>query len=153
MQFCNEQTRAQPLFSPPCASATYGSARMSRRKNTSSIAVHNLPSAEPCCPVVMFHICSSVRIQSLMSPTKNSLRLSPEIEGTAVRLSLVPQYQLMQTQSLKKNSEIILMIFYPIWYCFYLTSRWTHKFALQIHGWLFWFKELTLKMPNHINHV
>ena len=33
MQFCNEQTRAQPLFSPPCASATYGSARMSRRKN------------------------------------------------------------------------------------------------------------------------
>ena len=37
MQFCNEQTRAQPLFSPPCASATYGSARMSRRKNRHSL--------------------------------------------------------------------------------------------------------------------
>ena len=34
MQFCNGQTRAQPLFSPPCASATYGNARMRRRKNT-----------------------------------------------------------------------------------------------------------------------
>ena len=33
MQFCNEQIRTQPLFSPPCASATYGSARMCRRKN------------------------------------------------------------------------------------------------------------------------
>ena len=32
MQFCNEQIRTQPLFSPPCASATYGSARMCRRK-------------------------------------------------------------------------------------------------------------------------
>ena len=35
MQFCIEQIRT--LFSPPCASATYGSARMCRRKNT---AVH-----------------------------------------------------------------------------------------------------------------
>ena len=34
MQFCNEQIRTQPLFSPPCASATYGSARMCRRKNS-----------------------------------------------------------------------------------------------------------------------
>ena len=33
MQFCNEQTRSQPLFSPACPSATYGSARMCRRKN------------------------------------------------------------------------------------------------------------------------
>ena len=33
MQFCNEQIRTQPLFSPPCASATYGSARMCSRKN------------------------------------------------------------------------------------------------------------------------
>ena len=33
MQFCNAQIRTQPLFSPPCASATYGSARMCRRKN------------------------------------------------------------------------------------------------------------------------
>ena len=33
MQFCNEQIKTQPLFSPPCASATYGSARMCRRKN------------------------------------------------------------------------------------------------------------------------
>ena len=33
LQFCNEQIRTQPLFSPPCASATYGSARMCRRKN------------------------------------------------------------------------------------------------------------------------
>ena len=33
MQFCNEQIRTQPLFSPPCANATYGSARMCRRKN------------------------------------------------------------------------------------------------------------------------
>ena len=33
MQFCNEQIRTQPLYSPPCASATYGSARMCRRKN------------------------------------------------------------------------------------------------------------------------
>ena len=33
MQFCNEQIRTQPLFSPPCTSATYGSARMCRRKN------------------------------------------------------------------------------------------------------------------------
>ena len=33
MQFCNEQIRTQPLFSPPCASATYGSTRMCRRKN------------------------------------------------------------------------------------------------------------------------
>ena len=33
MQFCNEHIRTQPLFSPPCASATYGSARMCRRKN------------------------------------------------------------------------------------------------------------------------
>ena len=33
MQFCNEQIRTQPLFSPPCASATYGSARMCRQKN------------------------------------------------------------------------------------------------------------------------
>ena len=33
MQFCNEHIRTQPLFSPPCASATYGSARMYRRKN------------------------------------------------------------------------------------------------------------------------
>ena len=33
MQFCNEQIRREPLFSPPCASATYGSARMCRRKN------------------------------------------------------------------------------------------------------------------------
>ena len=33
MQFCNEQIRTQPLFSPPCASATYDSARMCRRKN------------------------------------------------------------------------------------------------------------------------
>ena len=41
MQFCNEQTRAQPLFSPPCASATYGSARMSRRKNASIIWICN----------------------------------------------------------------------------------------------------------------
>ena len=32
MQFFNEQIRAQPLFSPPCASATYGSARICRRK-------------------------------------------------------------------------------------------------------------------------
>ena len=32
MQFCNEQIKTQPLFSPPCASATYGSARMCRRK-------------------------------------------------------------------------------------------------------------------------
>ena len=34
MQFCNEQIRTQPLFSPPCAGAAYGSARMCRRKNT-----------------------------------------------------------------------------------------------------------------------
>ena len=40
MQFCNEQTRAQPLFSPPCASATYGSARMSRRKNCLDLYWH-----------------------------------------------------------------------------------------------------------------
>ena len=33
MQFCNEQITTQPLFSPPCASATYASARMCRRKN------------------------------------------------------------------------------------------------------------------------
>ena len=33
MQFCNEQIRTQPLFSPPCASATHGSARIWRRKN------------------------------------------------------------------------------------------------------------------------
>ena len=33
MQFCNEQIRTQPLFSPPCASATYGSTRICRRKN------------------------------------------------------------------------------------------------------------------------
>ena len=33
MQFCNEQIRTRPLFSPPCVSATYGSARMCRRKN------------------------------------------------------------------------------------------------------------------------
>ena len=33
MQFCNEQIRTQPLFAPPCASATYGSARMCRWKN------------------------------------------------------------------------------------------------------------------------
>ena len=33
MQFCNEQKRTQPLFSPPCVSATYGSARMCRQKN------------------------------------------------------------------------------------------------------------------------
>ena len=33
MQLCNEQIRTHPLFSPPCASATYGSARMCRRKN------------------------------------------------------------------------------------------------------------------------
>ena len=33
MQFCNEQIRTQPLFSPPCASATYDVARMCRRKN------------------------------------------------------------------------------------------------------------------------
>ena len=33
MHFCNEQIRTQPLFSPPCASATYGSARVCRRKN------------------------------------------------------------------------------------------------------------------------
>ena len=38
MQFCNEQIRTQPLFSPPCASATYGSARMCRRKNTTENA-------------------------------------------------------------------------------------------------------------------
>ena len=36
MQLCNEQIRTQPLFSPPCASATYGSARMCRRKNLCS---------------------------------------------------------------------------------------------------------------------
>ena len=35
MQFCNEQIRTQPLFSPPCASATYDVARMCRRKNIS----------------------------------------------------------------------------------------------------------------------
>ena len=35
MQFCNEQTRTQSLFSPACASATYDSARMCRRKNMS----------------------------------------------------------------------------------------------------------------------
>ena len=28
-----EQARSQPMFSPACASATYGSTRMSRRKN------------------------------------------------------------------------------------------------------------------------
>ena len=33
MQFCNEQITTQPLFSPSCASATYASARMCRRKN------------------------------------------------------------------------------------------------------------------------
>ena len=33
MQFCNEQISTQPLFSPPCTSATYGSARMCRREN------------------------------------------------------------------------------------------------------------------------
>ena len=33
VQFCNEQTRPQPLFSPACASATYGIAQMCRRKN------------------------------------------------------------------------------------------------------------------------
>ena len=36
MQFRNEQIRTQPLFSPPCASATYHSARMCRRKNDDS---------------------------------------------------------------------------------------------------------------------
>ena len=35
MQFCHKQIRTQPLFSPPCASATYGSARMCRQKNRS----------------------------------------------------------------------------------------------------------------------
>ena len=33
MQLCNEQIRTQPLFTPPCASATYSSARMCRGKN------------------------------------------------------------------------------------------------------------------------
>ena len=33
MQFCNEQTRTQPLFSPAFASTTYGSAQMYRQKN------------------------------------------------------------------------------------------------------------------------
>ena len=33
MQFCHEQTRTRLLFSPACTSATYGSSRMSRRKN------------------------------------------------------------------------------------------------------------------------
>ena len=41
MQFCNEQRRTQPLFSPPCASATYGSARMCRRNN-------NVVMMKPC---------------------------------------------------------------------------------------------------------
>ena len=39
MQFCNEQIRTQPLFSPPCASATYGSARMCRRKNQVTVVL------------------------------------------------------------------------------------------------------------------
>ena len=43
MQFCNEQIRTQPLFSPPCASATYGSAWMCRRKNSDL----NICSAPP----------------------------------------------------------------------------------------------------------
>ena len=34
MQFCNEQIRTHPIFSPPRASATCGSARMCRRKNS-----------------------------------------------------------------------------------------------------------------------
>ena len=33
IEFCNEQISTWSLFSPPCASATYGSARMCRRKN------------------------------------------------------------------------------------------------------------------------
>ena len=37
VQFCNEQIRTRPLFSPPCASATYGSARMCRRKNSEEL--------------------------------------------------------------------------------------------------------------------
>ena len=37
MQFCNEQIRTQPLFSPPCGSATYGSTRMCRRKNSNKL--------------------------------------------------------------------------------------------------------------------
>ena len=36
MQFCNEQISTRPLFAPLCASATYSSARMYRRKNNAS---------------------------------------------------------------------------------------------------------------------
>ena len=49
MQFCNEQIRTQPLFSPPCASATYGSARMCRRKNKLMIQLNKIwIIREPC---------------------------------------------------------------------------------------------------------
>ena len=44
MQFCNEQIRTQPLFSPPRVSATYGSARMCRRKNYSDLRCSHNPS-------------------------------------------------------------------------------------------------------------
>ena len=46
MQFCNEQIRTQPLFSPPCANATYGSARMCRRKNVCFFVVF-FPASQP----------------------------------------------------------------------------------------------------------
>ena len=48
MQFCNEQIRTQPLFSPPCASATYGSARMCRRKSWNILKAKILYSLSKC---------------------------------------------------------------------------------------------------------
>ena len=71
MQFCNEQIRTQPLFSPPCASATYGSARMCTWKNVRE-AIHR---SHDLCLEFAFHrttVCllwSRIHISICLSPT------------------------------------------------------------------------------------
>ena len=47
MLFCNEQTRIQPILSPACASATYGSAWMCRRKNMKEVWPASATSVSP----------------------------------------------------------------------------------------------------------
>ena len=79
IQFCNEQIRTRPLFSPPCASATYGSARMCGRKNSFETGMPGL-SNSPKQATALFWILPRIKAKRplrLGNSNERNTRLLP----------------------------------------------------------------------------